>query len=89
MHTAVFYLAVAWAVLLLGAAALLIARQRSLLTRVLALDTMTLLVVALLTLIAHYTRAAYYLDAALVLALLSFGSTLAAARYHSQRRIFE
>lgn len=89
MHTVVFYLAVAWAVVLIGAAALLIARRRSLLTRVLALDTCTLLVVALLTLIGYASRAAYYLDAALALALLSFGSTLAAARYHSEQRIFE
>ena len=30
----------------------------------------------------------YYLDAALILALLAFVATIAAARYHGERRIF-
>jgi multicomponent Na+:H+ antiporter subunit F len=56
--------------------------------RILALDMLTLILIALLILFADANREAYYLDAALVLALLSFVSSLAAARFHSERRIF-
>ncbi|MBA4116050.1 MAG: pH regulation protein F, partial [Rubrobacter sp.] len=33
-------------------------------------------------------RSPYYVDAALILALLAFVGTLAAARYHGERKIF-
>jgi len=52
-----------------------------------ALDTLTLVLVALLVLYAASGRSPYLLDAALVLALLSFVGTLAAARYFGERRI--
>ncbi|MDQ4077322.1 MAG: monovalent cation/H+ antiporter complex subunit F [Chloroflexota bacterium] len=88
MHTVVFYLAAVWITALLGLSAVLIVRARSLLVRVLALETFTMILIALLTLFAHATRSAYYLDAALILALLSFTGTVAAARYRSEGRIF-
>jgi multicomponent Na+:H+ antiporter subunit F len=56
--------------------------------RILALDTLTLILAALLVLYGDANHSAYYLDAALILALLAFVGTLAAARYHGERRIF-
>jgi len=56
--------------------------------RILALDVLTLILVALLVLYGDANRSAYYLDAALILALLAFVGTLAAARYYGERRIF-
>jgi multicomponent Na+:H+ antiporter subunit F len=56
--------------------------------RILALDMLTLILAALLVLYGDANRSAYYLDAALILALLAFVGTLAAARYHGERRIF-
>jgi multicomponent Na+:H+ antiporter subunit F len=55
--------------------------------RILALDTLTLIVTALLVLYGTAERTSYYLDVALVLALLAFVGTLA-ARYYGERKIF-
>jgi multicomponent Na+:H+ antiporter subunit F len=41
-----------------------------------------LIVIGLLVLLSDVERVPYFLDAALVLALLSFVATVAAARYH-------
>ena len=43
---------------------------------------------ALLIVYSVTTETSYYLDAALVLALISFIGVIAAARYHSERRLF-
>ncbi|MBI3969366.1 MAG: pH regulation protein F [Chloroflexi bacterium] len=88
MHPAMFYLAVVWLVALIGASALVVIAARGPLVRILALDTLTLLLIALLTLFAQATSAAHYLDAALAFALLSFIGTLAAARYASEGSLF-
>ena len=56
--------------------------------RILALDTLTLILVALLVLYADARDSPYFLDAALILSLLAFLGTVAAARYHGERRIF-
>lgn len=88
MHQTVFYLAFAWMTVLLGVSVVFVVRSRSVMVRILGLDVLTLLLVALLILYADTKRQAYYLDAALALALLSFISTLASARYHSERRLF-
>jgi multicomponent Na+:H+ antiporter subunit F len=88
MHQIVFYLAIIWTTLLFGVCVVFVIRAPSLMARILALDTLTLILIAFLVLFAHADRSAFYLDAALVLALLSFAGTLAAARYHSARRIF-
>ena len=56
--------------------------------RILALDTLTLILVALLVLFVDAFRTPYFLDAALVLSLLAFLGTLAASRYHGERKIF-
>jgi multicomponent Na+:H+ antiporter subunit F len=56
--------------------------------RILALDMLTLILVVLLVLYGDAERTPYYLDAALILALLAFVGTLAAARYFGERKIF-
>jgi multisubunit Na+/H+ antiporter MnhF subunit len=88
MHDLVFYGAMIWMTALLGVSILLVIRAPSGLVRVLALDTVTLVLVALLILYSTTTGSSFYLDAALMLALLSFLSTVVAARYHSEGRIF-
>lgn len=88
MHEIVFLGAALWMAVLLSISLLTVVRARSSLTRVLALDMVTLLLIALLILYSDSRKEGYYLDAALVLALLSFASTIAAARYHSEGEIF-
>lgn len=88
MHDAVAYAGTAWLALLLGAMIGRVLLARSLSARILALDALTLVLVGLLTLISAVTDAAYYLDAALTLALVSFVGTLAAALYRGEGRTF-
>lgn len=88
MHEIVFYAAAVWMTGLLGVSVVFVVRARSAMVRILGLDVVTLILVAFLILFADANRSSYYLDAALALALLSFVATLAAARYHSERRLF-
>lgn len=88
MHEVVFNIAVIWLVLLVCACVVMIARAKSGLVRVLALDTLTLVLVALLIIYSVTTGTAYYLDGAVVLSLISFVSIVAAVRYHGERRLF-
>ncbi len=88
MHEIVFYLAAAWMTGLLAVSVAAVIKVRSTAGRILALDMLTLILVALLVLYADANRSPYYLDAALILALLAFIGTLVAARYHGQRKIF-
>ena len=88
MHEAVFYAAAAWMTGLLAVTVVLVIRARSAMVRILALDTVTLILTALLILYADANRSSHYLDAALMLALLSFVSTMGAARYHSEGKVF-
>lgn len=88
MHEIVFSAAALWMAVLIVVSLITVVRARSSLTRVLALDMVTLLLVALLILYSDSRRVGYYLDAALVLALLSFLATIAAARYRSEGEIF-
>lgn len=64
--------------LVLGAAVLL--RARDVLERIVALDLLTVICIAVLALLSYLRDVSYYLDAALALAALSFVATLAAAR---------
>lgn len=59
------------------------------LDRVLALDTLYVLTTALLLLLELQSESGVYFEAALVVALLGFVSTLAAARYLSRDRSVE
>jgi multicomponent Na+:H+ antiporter subunit F len=88
MHPVVFYLAVTWLAVLLGVLVYVVVRSRSTGTRILAADTLTLILIVLLVLVSHAARSPYYLDAALALALLSFVGTLAAGRYWGLGRPF-
>jgi multisubunit Na+/H+ antiporter MnhF subunit len=88
MHPLLLALATFWIAALLGIILVHVIRTRSQLTRILALDTLTLILVAFLALYADATDSSYALDAALVVALLSFVGTLAAARYHSRGGLF-
>jgi multisubunit Na+/H+ antiporter MnhF subunit len=88
MHQIVFYLAFVWVTVLLVVGAAAVIRLRSTAGRILALDTLTLILVALLVLYAAANRSPYYTDAALVLSLLAFVATLALARYHGERKVF-
>jgi multicomponent Na+:H+ antiporter subunit F len=88
MHELVFFAAVVWLTVLLGASAAGVARARNTPSRILALDMLVLILIALLVVFADARRSAVYLDAALLLTVLSFVATLAAARYHAEGRIF-
>jgi len=88
MHELVFYGAMIWMTGLLCVCIGMVIRARSALVRILALDTLTLVLVALLILYSTTTESSFYLDAALMLALLSFLSSVVAARYHSEGRMF-
>ena len=88
MHQIVFYLAFVWVTVLLVVSAAAVIRLRSTASRILALDMLTLILVALLVLYAAANRSPYYTDAALVLSLLAFVATLALARYHGERKVF-
>lgn len=88
MHEIVFYVAFVWMTILLVISAAAVVRLGSTARRILALDTLTLILVALLVLYSDSQRSPYYMDAALVLSLLAFVATLALGRYHGERRIF-
>lgn len=88
MHEMIFYAAFMWMTVLLVTSAALVVRMRSTASRILALDMLTLILVALLVLYADARRVSYYLDAALILSLLAFVATLALSRYYGERRVF-
>ena len=83
MHDWVFYVALVWLMGLLGVLVVLAARARSLLDVVLALDTLALVFVAVMGLFSAWRGITGYLDAALVLALVSYVQTVAATRLHT------
>ncbi|TCJ19743.1 pH regulation protein F [Rubrobacter taiwanensis] len=88
MHEIVFYVAAVWMTLLLGVSAVLVITAHSTSMRILALDMLTLILVAALVLFSDAQVTSYYLDAALILALLSFAASMAAARYYGERNLF-
>ena len=88
MHEIVFYVAVTWMTVLLTVGVVATIKLPLTGGRILALDTLTLILTALLVLYGTAERTSYYLDVALVLALLAFVGTLAAARYYGERKIF-
>lgn len=88
IHEVVFYIAAIWLTVLMVACAVLLLSARSLASRVLALDTLVLLLVGLLVLWSNSEGVPYFLDAALVLSVLAFLGTLAAARFYGEGRMF-
>lgn len=88
MSDIVFYIAMIWLIGLFCVAVVMVAKAESGLVRILSLDVLSLVLVAVLVVYSSTTHTSYYLDAALVLALISFVSVIAAARYHAERRLF-
>ena len=86
MHSTVLYVAAVWTGLLLLAGVVRVVTAGSPLSRLLALDMIGLILIALLVVQAAIARVPFYLDAALAFARLSVGATVAAARYHSKGR---
>lgn len=87
MHVITFYFSILWVAVLFALSVYLVLWAKTIQARLLALDTLTLILIAFLILFVHANRAYYYLDAVLILALLSFISTLAAAWYYGARSI--
>ena len=77
----VLVIALVWVTLLLVAGGALLVRAGDVLQRVVALDLLAVLTIALLAMLSYFRGQSYYLDAAVALSLLSFVSTVAAARY--------
>ncbi len=88
IHGGVFYLAAIWLTVLVALCAVLLLRSRTPAGRVLALDTLVLLLVGLLVLWSDAEGEPYFLDAALGLAVLGFIGALAAARFYGEGRMF-
>jgi multicomponent Na+:H+ antiporter subunit F len=81
--------ALVWVTLLLVAGGLVLLRARDAVQRLVAMDLLAVLVIALLALLSYLRDQPYYFDAAVALALLSLVSTVAAARYLSSGGPFE
>lgn len=88
MHEIVFYAAMIWMTGLLCVCFGLVISTHSAIVRILAFDATSLVLISVLVLYSTTTESPYYLDAALLLALVSCVSTVAAARYHSEQRVF-
>jgi multisubunit Na+/H+ antiporter MnhF subunit len=88
MSDLVLDIAIAWLVLLLGACALRVLKAPSTGSRILALDTLILVLIGLLVLHSLSEGVSYFLDAALILAVLGFMATIAAARFHARGSLF-
>lgn len=73
--------ALSWVTLLLVAGGIALIRARGVVQRVIALDLLAIIVIALLALVSYFREQPYYFDAAVALALLSFVATIATARY--------
>jgi multicomponent Na+:H+ antiporter subunit F len=76
-----------WMTILLAAVVIFAVKSRSDSERLLAVDAITLILIAILALFSIMNRQSYYLDAALALALMSFVGTVVAARRLSSRRV--
>ena len=88
MSDVIFYASTVWLACLLGIVVVRLAGAGRVAERILAIDLLTLILIALLALTARQDGRPYVLDSALALALLSFVATLAACRYYEDRRPF-
>ena len=84
MPDAIVMVGLTWMTLLLIGGGLVLLRSRNMLQRIVAFDLLASIVIGLLALLSYLRHTSYYLDAALALALLSFVSTVAAARHHAE-----
>ena len=88
MPPLLFNIAMVWLALLVGVNIVLVVRAKSVTVRLLASDMLTLVLVAVLVILAQRERSAFYLDAALALALLTFIGVVAAGRFQRTGRPF-
>jgi multicomponent Na+:H+ antiporter subunit F len=88
MHDYVYYGAMIWMTGLLCVCLLLVVRAKGSIVRILSLDALTLVLVSLLILYSTTTGTSFYLDAAIMLAFISFISSVVAARYWGERKVF-
>jgi multicomponent Na+:H+ antiporter subunit F len=86
--TSIFVIAAAWMTVLLVASLVKVIRARSTASRILALDMLILIIVALLVLFSSARGTPHLMETAIVLSLLSLVATLAAARYYRTGRVF-
>lgn len=77
-----------WLLGLLGACAVRVVVAPSTAARILALDTLVLVLIGALVLRSLDEGVTYFLDAALILAVLGFVATVASARFYGQGRLF-
>ncbi|CCH88432.1 Multiple resistance and pH regulation protein F (MrpF / PhaF) [Modestobacter italicus] len=89
MNGVVTTVGLAWVTGLLVAGGLVLLRARDVFQRIVALDTLSVLVICLLALLSYSRDEPYYFDAAVALSLLSFLATVAAARYLGSGGPFE
>jgi multisubunit Na+/H+ antiporter MnhF subunit len=87
MHALVADVAGIWITVLLVIMVSYAILSKSSAERIVAVDALALILVALLVLISAETTQSYYLDAALALALVSFVGPIAAARRRAGERI--
>lgn len=87
-HDIVLSIAIVWMVILLAISLVLVIVGPSRLAQILAFDMATMMILGGLLLLALARRSSFDLDAALMLALFSFGGTLAATRYYRKGTIF-
>lgn len=88
MSDAIITIALVWSIVLLSLTVLAVLRAPNSFSRILALDTAALMLIGVLLMLARRDDEPYYLDAALMLAALSFVSTIASARYRAENRPF-
>lgn len=88
MSQVVFYAGVTSLVTMNSLALLLLMAGRRGMVRVLAADTLTLLLVGLLILLSAYLGTDLYIRVALFLSLLAFIATLVAALYEAEGKLF-
>lgn len=88
MQDTVLYPAFAGTKLLLVASVTAVTRFPTTANRVLALDTLTPVLVALVALYGVSTHSPYHPDAVPILAPLAFIGTMVAAGYYEERKIF-
>ncbi|MBT5231710.1 MAG: cation:proton antiporter [Methylococcales bacterium] len=85
MAEAILNLSILLILLSIGIGLIRLVKGNTVLDRVIALDLLTLVSMALIIIIAHINNRFIYIDVALVYGLLSFLGVLAVARYLEKR----
>ncbi len=85
----IFTLAMTWHAVLFVLLAVAAIRARGMLFKVIAFDAVSIVFISALVVLAAYRQEVRFLEIALVLAMLAFTQTLAAARLLTARRLVE